>query len=565
MMTVIGGKNYTRNELLALIGKIEAIVYARVSTADQAKHGYSLESQVERCVELAKKKFGYNEGRVMVITEPGESGDNPDRPGMNHALFLLENGVGKKIIMLHPDRMSRFLKLQNVIADRIWGSGCDIEFVETPEVDPNNPESMLFFNLQGSIAQYNKAKILANSRRGRMTKAKNGKIPGLRRLYGYTFDKELDTLVINPTESEIYLLMVDWYLNGDNGKEMTCSGIARELATRGVPAPGGGDKWHQAVVSRILRRECYTGKFYYGRSEVKQTNGKKIQVPKPKEEWICISIPKIIDEDTYQALQEKMTGREKRARGRQSDNYLVKGIARCGRCGSAIIAGPPTTLKGGRKLRYYTCCQKTRKSFKVGTGEKVNVCYGRSWRQDVVDEYVWSFLESHLNDPDAIIADIIKQQQDIKKIDELNKKKMGLEKTISEKREEEGRCLSLYIKGLIKSEERLESMVRPIQEQIQHLQEEVFYADQSLQAAKTKYNELQAIKDSINEYRDILESEKMEFETKRAFVRMFISKVTLKENQIEIVAKWKPDIKIEKALNNQHSIVHYSQEHGGLP
>lgn len=565
MITITGAKQYERKEMIALIAGIKAIIYARVSTTDQAKHGYSLESQVERCLDAAKNKFGYNEAQVMVIIEPGESGDNPDRPGMNHALFLLENGVGKKIIMLHPDRMSRFLKLQNMIADRIWSAGCDIEFVETPEVDPNNPESMLFFNLQGSIAQYNKAKILANSRRGRMTKAKNGKIPGLRRLYGYTFDKEADTLVINPYESEIYRMVVDWYLHGDNGKEMTCSSIARELARRGVPAPGGGEQWHQAVVSRMLRRECYTGRFYYGKSEVKQTNGKRTQVPKPKEEWICIQIPEIIDEHTYRKLQEAIISREKKACGRQSDNYLLKGIVRCGRCGHAVVAGSPTTLKSGKKLRYYTCSRKNRRSYKIGTGERQNACYGRSWRQDVTDGYVWRFLENVLSAPGDLISYFVKQQQDVKNIDRLNQYRINLEKMIAEKKEAEERCLNLYIKGIIASEERLQNMVVPIRQQIKHLRQELFYVDQSLRAVKNKFSEAGAIGKLTDEYKSILVLDKMEFATKRAFVRTFINKVTLMDNRIEIAARWRPEVKMERVAHHQHSMMDHRQGDGRSP
>jgi site-specific DNA recombinase len=274
MIAILEGyKQYTKDEVLALLDKIKAIIYARVSTHDQAEKGYSLQSQVEKGAELARKKFGYLDNEILAIVEKGEMGDNPDRPGLNHVLFLLEEGVGKKLIMLHPDRMSRYLALQNEIASRVWSCGVDLEFVEF-EIDPNNPESMLMFNIQGSIAQYNKAKILANSKRGRRQKVKEGKIPGIRRVFGYTYDKELDTLVENPQEKEIYLLMVDWLLNGKDGKPMNCSSIARELAKLNYPAPAS-DRWYQSTISRVLRNPIYTGKFYYGKSEYIQLRSGK--------------------------------------------------------------------------------------------------------------------------------------------------------------------------------------------------------------------------------------------------------------------------------------------------
>jgi DNA invertase Pin-like site-specific DNA recombinase len=122
---------------------------------------------------------------------------------------------------------------------------------------------MLNFNIQGSIAEYNKAKILADTKRGRITKVKNGLIPGLKRIYGYTYDTEIDTLIENEVEKEVYLKMVDMLLN----KNYSCSKIARELSLRNVHAPSG-DRWYQTTISRILKNEAYTGNYYYGKTQV---------------------------------------------------------------------------------------------------------------------------------------------------------------------------------------------------------------------------------------------------------------------------------------------------------
>lgn len=54
-----------------LIGKINALIYARVSTTDQANKGFSIESQIERCKERAISKFGYKESEIIALVEPG--------------------------------------------------------------------------------------------------------------------------------------------------------------------------------------------------------------------------------------------------------------------------------------------------------------------------------------------------------------------------------------------------------------------------------------------------------------------------------------------------------------
>src|SRR5579875_2555943 len=252
------------DDIKRLQTRVKAIIYARVSTHGQARDGYSLESQVEMCAALAKEQLHVAEDELIAVIEAGDKGDDPNRPALNFALWLVDKGIGRTFICLHPDRFARALHLQLVVADRVWSAGYDLHFVETDEVDPNNPESMLLFNLQGAIAQYNKAKILANSRRGRRQKVKNGKIPGLRRIYGYTFDKETDTLREHPDEKAVYLMMVDWLLNGKDGVDMSLSAIARELSLLSIPAPNG-DVWYQATVSRILKNPVYMGTFYYGK------------------------------------------------------------------------------------------------------------------------------------------------------------------------------------------------------------------------------------------------------------------------------------------------------------
>jgi DNA invertase Pin-like site-specific DNA recombinase len=100
-----------------LVTKIKAIIYARVSTDGQVDN-YSIESQVERCKDMAQNK-GIKEDEIIMLVEDGESGDNPNRPMINYALFLLEYGVGDHVIFLHPNRMSRFLHLQTQLSNRI--------------------------------------------------------------------------------------------------------------------------------------------------------------------------------------------------------------------------------------------------------------------------------------------------------------------------------------------------------------------------------------------------------------------------------------------------------------
>ncbi len=534
MISFDGSQQLDQEMLNALIVSVKAILYARVSTIDQAEQGYSLQSQIERCANYGKTKFGYRDDEMLAIIEPGQSGDNPDRPGINMAMYLIEQGVGKKLILLHPDRLARDNFLQHQLSNRVWSNGVDLEFVEMT-VDPSNPESMLMFDIQGSIAAYNKKKILANSKRGRLQKVKNGKIPGIHRVYGYTFDKELDTLVENPVEKANYLTMVNWLLNGKAGRAMNCSQIARELAVDGVPAPLG-DNWYQATVSRILRNRLYLGTFYYGKSEVVQSKGKKKVVKKPMDQWQGIPVPRYIDEETFLRIQKRLDSLEKKHRGRPSELYLLKGIARCGRCGGAVVAGVSSTLKNGEKLRYYACSRKVKKKFKVGTGESNTICVGRSWRQDIVDDYVWKYIVQQLQNLEQVFTELIKRQGCSEKLETIRAKQERINKVLDRKLKQRNRYVEMYAKDLITMKE-LEHYVQPLNKEVENLTAEMGVISGILTKAEQPYDETERVREAVNRFHHLVRGDLITYELKSIAVRKLLQQVTLNQNTIELTIK----------------------------
>lgn len=530
---------YRPQELMALSERIKAILYARVSTADQAEHGYSLDSQVERCSQRVREKYGYTDEQLLAVVEPGVSGDDPDRPALNQVLYLLGEGVGRQIVVLHPDRLSRDLHLQHSVWRRVLRLGVDLEFVEV-EFDPSNPESMLMFNIQGSIAQYNKAKILANSRRGRRQKVKNGKIPGVHRVYGYTYDTEADTLVINPEERRILLMAAEWLLNGKDGRKMTCNAVAEELARLGIPGPGGAI-WYGANLARMLHNELYTGTFYYGKTEVTRVNGKRVQAPRPREEWLSAPVPAIFGRETYDRLQEALRENAKGARGRRTEQYLLKKLVRCGRCGCAAVAGP-RALTNGKAVHYYMCCNKGKKGFTVGTGKPADRCMGRNWRQDHVDCFVWEFVLSKLRDPERIIAGVLRHQGNTAAIEGLRAKKVALEEALADRSRIRGRYLDMYAMGLFQKVEELQQKVTPLDRQVAELQRECALVDQHLQQAVQSHDGPAQLKRAVEHFRRVIGLDALTWEGKRSLIERFIRRVTLHEdNTIEVLVAWSPD------------------------
>src|SRR5215208_6171924 len=81
-----------------------AILYARVSTDEQAKSGYSLAQQLEALREYAARE-GYEV--LEEIEDPGQSGASLERPGMDRVRDLVAAGDVSVVLAQDRDRFSR--------------------------------------------------------------------------------------------------------------------------------------------------------------------------------------------------------------------------------------------------------------------------------------------------------------------------------------------------------------------------------------------------------------------------------------------------------------------------
>ncbi|GGH46348.1 resolvase-like protein [Paenibacillus silvae] len=517
----------TREDIVTLIDKIKAIVYTRVSSDIQVDN-YSLESQTQICIKEAKEKFDINEDEIIVLREEAESGDNPNRPMLDYILFLLEKGIGNKVIFLHPDRLSRHLHLQQQITHKIWELGCELHFVEF-DLQKDNAESMLNYNIQGSIAQYNKAKILANTKRGRRAMVADNKIPGMNRIYGYTYDKDLHTLVENKLEKEGYLIMVKLVLGGS-----TCSEVAEYLATRKYPPPKG-DKWYQTTISRILRNESYMGTFYYGKTEIVRSYGKKKQSSKPRDEWHKIDIPPYINEITFDNLQKVLDSNTKNG-GMPSEYNLLRSIVRCGRCGAAVSAGV-TSVTQSRALKYYSCTRKATKSFSFETGESNSTCRGANFRVDIIDSIVWNELSKLIINPEKLIKKLLERLSDKSKIDEMETRRDSIIKEITNKEKSKERYIDLYATGFIITKEELSSKLLSVEKELAALQQELSSLNENL-GLNSGQNDVQLRLLLLEKYQKIIKNE-LQMIDMRKIVGILVNKIVLHDDKhIEIFYKF---------------------------
>jgi DNA invertase Pin-like site-specific DNA recombinase len=85
-------------------GPKRAILYARVSTDEQARSGYSLAQQLEALREYAARE-GYQV--IEEVSDPGQSGASLERPGMDRVRDLVAAGRVSVVLAHNRDRFAR--------------------------------------------------------------------------------------------------------------------------------------------------------------------------------------------------------------------------------------------------------------------------------------------------------------------------------------------------------------------------------------------------------------------------------------------------------------------------
>jgi site-specific DNA recombinase len=378
-----------------------AAIYARVSTEDQGK-GFSIPTQIEACQKLADRE-GYTVPENHILIDEGLSGTTMDRPALRTLRDLVNTKAIAAVVVHDPDRLSRNLGHQLLLAEEFERAAVKLLIVSHPM--EQGPEGWLFFQMRGALAEYERAKILERLKRGLIGRVKAGHPNGGAVAFGYRYIKEPHggRWEIDEDEAAVVRNMFRLCLEG-----VPTRGIARLFTEERIPTrrdrrpESGGHKaagvgaWHAVVVHHILSYEGYTGMAYYNKQKAA---GKTRRVDRPREEWVAFAVPPIITLEMFAAAQAQLARNKALAqRNRKYDYLLVGGRLRCGQCGRAMTGQAPH----GR--RSYRC--SSRNTF----ADPSKRCQGSLNAADV-EGRVWQAIEEVLRYPEIIAAEVKRQQE----------------------------------------------------------------------------------------------------------------------------------------------------------
>src|SRR5262249_40627585 len=144
---------------------------------------------LEACQAMAQQE-GYTVPESHVFVDD-YTGTSLNRPQFAPLRDLVRQGLVQAVFAYDLDRLSRKLAHQLLLSDEFEQAGVALRIVTMPD-GAKTPEAQLLSNVRGIIAEYERAKILERTARGRRGRAKAGHVPYGRRTLGYLYVKHAD-------------------------------------------------------------------------------------------------------------------------------------------------------------------------------------------------------------------------------------------------------------------------------------------------------------------------------------------------------------------------------------
>ena len=141
--------------------------------------------QPARGLEGRAEEAGHELTAEHVFRDEGHSGARLDRPGLDALRDAVRDAEVDIVAVLSPDRLARRYAYQVLILEEFRRAGCEVMFLNHSISD--NPGDQLLLDIQGAVAEYERALLGERFRRGKLQKARAGWFIGGRAPYGYRY------------------------------------------------------------------------------------------------------------------------------------------------------------------------------------------------------------------------------------------------------------------------------------------------------------------------------------------------------------------------------------------
>jgi site-specific DNA recombinase len=305
---------------------LQVAIYARVSSEQQAT-AQTIASQV-----AALRAQVAADGVLLLAADEfldeGYSGATLIRPALERLRDRAATGGLDRLYVHAPDRLARKYAYQVLLVDELQRAGVEIVFLNRPL--GQSPEDDLLLQVQGMVAEYERAKILERSRRGKRHAAQRGSVNVLGGApYGYRYISKYEgagqaQYEILLDEARVVRQIFAWV-----GRDRESIGtVCRRLQAAGERTRSGRSTCDRTVVWAILKNPAYKGEAAFGKTRqgppqprLREQRHRPLHPRRahsvqdvPLDEWLHIPVPALVSAELFASVQEQLSENRQRAR-----------------------------------------------------------------------------------------------------------------------------------------------------------------------------------------------------------------------------------------------------------
>lgn len=491
-------------------------IYARVSTGRQEQEE-TIENQILIMSEHAEK-HGYIIADRYI--EDGWTSEFLARPSLDKLREEAKTKRWDAVLVYDADRISRKYAHQELVIDELNEIGIQVLYVTI--APPKNPEEKILFGVRGLFAEYEREKIKERFRIGKIRKVKAGHILHSVPNYGYRKIPRTETeparLEVDENEAIVIRRMFSWLIEED----LTIRKIITRLSDLGIkPRRSKRGVWNTSTLCQMLRNPVYKGLAKWqsrisvapikplALGEYKRIKRTSRRV-RPKEDWLFVSVPAIIDTDTFDKAQEALKSNAERSQRNKRNDYLLGGRIFC-------ICGRRRNGEGPQRGRYtYYRCQDRISSYPLPRS-----CMEHSINAQKIDEEVWSRIQTAMSSKEILLAHVqraVAEKATRASITLSEQEKIGEE--LKRLRKQEKRLQDAYLNGLFDLES-FRQYLEPVKKGVTELENKLNKANSGLDKAMHPTEEI--ISDYVR--RSKLKLTDLNFQKKRAIVLNTVERI----------------------------------------
>ena len=347
----------------------KAVLYARVSSKEQEREGYSIPAQVKLLRSYAER-HNYRIDAAFIDVETAKQSGRTNFTKM--IAFLKEHPDVNTILCEKTDRLYRNFK------DYVTIDELDLTLVFVKEGSVLNKHSRshekFIHGIKVLMAKNYIDNLSEETRKGLLEKAEQGSFPGTAPL-GYRHNKPKKTIELDEERAPLIRWMFEQYVTG----RYSVRALEAMLYEKGLRSRKG-NRVHRSSIALLLKSPFYIGDFLW--------NGKRYHG----------NHPPLIEKALFDRARA-VTAKRNDTRS-NAHRFAYTGLLKCAHCGSSVTA----EIKKNQYV-YYHC-----------TFDKGN-CGGGAYVREEELERQFEGIFAGFEFPEAIvewIRDALRQSQDEK-------------------------------------------------------------------------------------------------------------------------------------------------------